>query len=86
MKTIILISLLIIAAACTDNQKARKFGGTEEIRLPTGEKLIVATWKESNLWYLTEPMPEGYQPQTKIFRESSNYGVWNGSVKFIESR
>lgn len=91
MKTkFILILLLVILSvalgSCTKNQSARKFGGAEEIKLQPGERLVLATWKESNLWYLTEPMDSGYIPKKLIFRETSNFGVWEGTVTFIESR
>jgi hypothetical protein len=86
-KTLLAIAVLLLAfASCTDNARSRRFGGESEVKLPAGEMLITATWKESDLWYLTAPMPEGYVPQTKIFRESSSMGVWEGTVQFIESK
>ena len=73
-------------SSCTENQMARKFGGSTTIELPAGEKLIEATWKDDNLWYLTEPMESGYVPKTKIFREDSSWGMLKGEVKFVEKR
>lgn len=73
-------------SSCSENQRARKFGGEMIIRLKPGEKLMMATWKESNLFYLTEPMEEGYIPKEKNFYENSSYGLWQTHVKFIESR
>ena len=73
-------------SSCTENKMARKFGGSTTIELPAGEKLIEATWKDDNLWYLTEPMESGYVPKTKIFREDSSWGVLKGEVKFVEKR
>lgn len=72
--------------ACTENERARTYGGEQTVKLPKGEKLIEATWKESNLWYLTEPMDSDYVPKTKVFKESSDFGVWNGKIIFIESK
>ncbi len=90
MKTICNLLILIILAtatiSCTENQRARNFGGTETINLPKGEKLVVATWKETNLWYLTEPMDSSYVPKIKIFREESSYGMLEGTVTFVESK
>jgi hypothetical protein len=82
----ILFALLIVATSCTDNTEARRFGGTETINLPPGQKLMTATWKELDLWYVTEPMDSAYVPKTKTFHESSNVGFWNGTVVFVESR
>ena len=87
MKIIItLVALLTIATSCTEQHIARKYGGKLKIELPKGEKLMMATWKEANLFYLTEPMDSGYIPKKKVFRESSNFGVWESEITFIERR
>lgn len=90
MKTIkILIALVAVAsvfASCTEQQMVRRFGGGMSIELPKGEKLIMATWKETNLFYLTEPMDSGYTPKTKVFRESSSFGVLESEITFIETK
>ena len=87
MRRILFILMTILFfISCTENQMARKFGGTAEVKLPRGEKLLMVTWKETNLFYLTEPMDSDYIPKTKIFREDSNYGLIESKVIFIESR
>lgn len=83
---LLFISSIVTIGSCTENQRARNFGGTETIKLNPGRRLILATWKQDNLWYLTEPMPEGYVPQEKVFVENSSYGVMEGTVVFIERR
>lgn len=65
---------------------SRSFGGDMTIKLEPGEKLIEATWKNNNIWYLTEPMESDYVPKVKIFKESSMGGVFEESVTFIETR
>ena len=85
-KYVFLLFALVAMCSCTQNQMARSYGGKMTIELPKGEKLINATWKEANLFYLTEPMEEGYVPKTKKFRESSNFGVWESEITFVESR
>lgn len=82
----LLILVLGFLTSCTDNYKARHLGGTETITLPKGQLLIAATWKETSLWYLTEPMPEGYVPRTKIFQEKSGAGLIEGTIVFIETK
>jgi hypothetical protein len=91
----IVVSVLAIIFAfamqsCTENQKARNYGGTETFRLEPGQKLLNATWKgekgSSNLWYLTRPMKANETADTLYFKESSDYGVWQGTVVFIESK
>lgn len=39
-----------------------------------------------NIWYLTEPMEEGYQPKKYEFKEKSNLGAMEGKITFIEMR
>lgn len=85
-KYLFLLFALVAMCSCTQNQMARTYGGKMTIELPKGEKLINATWKEANLFYLTEPMEEGYIPKSKKFRESSNFGVWESEITFVESR
>lgn len=83
---ITLVALLTIATSCTEQHIARRYGGKLKIELPKGEKLMMATWKEANLFYLTEPMDSGYIPKKKVFRESSNLGVWESEITFIERK
>ena len=89
MKKAILFSLIIfIATSCTENTKAKMFGGTMTINLPHGQRLINATWKSgkngSDLWYLTEPMDTAQKPRKLTFHEKSDMGVWEGTVIFVE--
>ena len=64
----------------------RTYGGDMTIKLEPGEKLIMATWKNNNLWYLTEQMDSDYIPKTKVLKESSLFGVMEGTVTFVETR
>ena len=73
-------------SSCTENKMARKFGGSTTVELPAGEKLVEVTWKDDNIWILTEPMDSDYTPKTKIFREDSSWDILEGEVKFIEKR
>ena len=83
---ITLVALLTIATSCTEQHIARRYGGKLKIELPKGEKLIMTTWKETNIFYLTEPMDSGYIPKKKVFRESSSFGVWEAEITFIERK
>lgn len=87
MKKILLISMLMMLLGfCSCNYCTRNFGGASTINLEKGERLVDVTWKRSSLWYLTEPMEDDYIPKTKIFKESSNFGILEGKVTFIESK
>ncbi len=78
--------ICLLSAGCTENQRARQFGGTSTQTLPAGQKLLVATWKQDNLWLLTRPMKTGESPEVYEFRESSSFGVMEGKVIIKESK
>jgi uncharacterized lipoprotein YehR (DUF1307 family) len=86
MKKIAIAIVIASLSACTDNQRTKMFGGTMEIEVPKGTKVINATWKETELWYLTRPMTSADSAQEVIFREKSGYGVSEGKVIFKESK
>ncbi len=84
MKKLIILSLVLFS--CTENTRAKRWGGSQTIELPPNVKLMEVTWKEGNMWYLTEPMDSSYIPKTKIFQEKSGFGVMEGNVTFVETR
>lgn len=87
MKKFTLLLVLLVAISlsnCTKNQRARSFGGNETVELPEGQKLIEATWKGEDLWYLTRDRREGEPVETYTFKEQSSYGLIQGTVTFNE--
>jgi hypothetical protein len=76
--------VVISLSSCTQNEIAKKYGGTAIVKLPKGQKLVNTTWKEQNLWYLTRKMKEGEKPEQYFFKEESNFGVIEGTVIFQE--
>jgi len=88
----ICIILIIIfgAASCTDNQRAKSFGGTSTINLPAGEKLVTVTWKgEADIWYLTRPMKSTDSVETYYFHQDKGAMLnitGNGEVILKESK
>ena len=73
--TMVAITLLALAS-CTDNQRARDYGGTETVKLEPQEKFINITWKQDNLWIVVQDTITG----TYYAREKSSFGVWEGKV------
>lgn len=67
-----------ILTSCTQNQRARSFGGNEIVKLPEHNILINSTWKQDNLWILTKDTLTG----KLYFRESSSFGLLEGSIEF----
>ena len=79
-------SAILFLASCTQNERAKAFGGTASVDLPSNQKLVTATWKDQNLWYLTRPMRSDETPETYTLKESSSYGLVEGTVIFNESK
>jgi hypothetical protein len=86
MKKLIVILLMFLCLTSCEQTITRTIGGTTKIELEPGEKLIEATWKGDDIWYLVEPMDSNYVPKTKTFKESSRIGVLEGKVIFYEKR
>jgi len=72
---LILLSILFIYS-CTDNERARNWGGTEEVKLKKNHTLITVTWKETSLWILTKDTITGIN----YFQEKSPYGIKEGTI------
>ena len=83
---VIAISILFGASSCTENQRARTFGGTSTIQVEKGKKVMMATWKGEDLFYMVEDMEDDYVPHNKELIESSSWGVIESKVIFKESR
>lgn len=90
MKLKSILAAVLVAAffftACTENQKAKNYGGTATIQLEPNTKLINAIWKKDDLWYLTRPMLAHEKADTLYFKEQSSYGVWEGTYIIYETK
>lgn len=85
-RLIIAICAILSIVGCTQNQKAKNYGGKAEITLPAGEKLVMATWKDDDLWYLTRPMLATDSAISYTFKEESSFGVWEGTYIIHEKK
>jgi hypothetical protein len=86
MRKILYLLPVLLLFGCTENQRAKNWGGNAKLDLPKGEKLITVTWKESEIWYLTRPMGVDEVAETYKFREESNFGIMEGTVTIIEHK
>ena len=77
-------TLIIGAAGC--QSAAKNFGGDYTLKLPKNEKLVMVTWKDNSLWYLTKPMTEDDIAETYKFQESSDLGIMEGTVTVVETK
>ena len=75
-KLIFLFALVVTLFSCTENERAKIYGGKLDYRLKPNEVLINATWKEGELWILSKDTITGIH----YFREKSNFGMMEGEV------
>lgn len=77
---------LFLLSSCTEQIRARNFGGSTTVDLACGNKVVNATWKNVDLWVLTKPMKAADTPEEYSFSEHSAWGVIQGTVVIKESR
>jgi hypothetical protein len=80
MKSLILLFSILLLAGCTENARARKFGGAATYRVEAHQKVVNVTWKEADLWILTRPAKDGEVPETLKFQEKSSLGILEGTI------
>jgi uncharacterized lipoprotein YehR (DUF1307 family) len=77
MKKIFVIAIATLSlVSCTENERARRFGGVEEVELKPNEVVLNVTWKENEMWICTKDTTTN----TVYFREKSSWGVMEGTV------
>lgn len=86
-KVLVCILGLILCLGTTGCQSITKdYGGSTTIELEANQKLEEITWKDDSLWYLTRPMTKDDIAETHTFQQSSNFGVFEGTVTIIEHK
>lgn len=83
---IVVLAVLLVAGIYLFRPQslAKNWGGNTTIDLDPGVKLEEITWKDNSLWYLTRPMREGEEAEIYTFKQSSNFGLIEGTVKIVE--
>jgi hypothetical protein len=84
MRTILVMLGLLLLGGCTEQIRAKSFGGSTSTTMPQGQKVVCATWKDADLWILTRPMRPDEKAETLTLRESSSWGVMRGQVTIVE--
>jgi len=84
MVMILIVGISMMATSCTENTRAKSFGGKMTINLEQNVKLVNVTWKESDMWILTRPMRAGETPEVYKFVEKSSFGVMEGEITIVE--
>lgn len=78
MKNFLLTFLLIVTFSCTENSRARSWGGTQTLKIKSNEEFINMAWKGNDLWVITKDTLTG----TVYAREKSSYGLMQGKIIF----
>lgn len=79
--------IAVLSLTGCDQTMAREFGGSITLTLEPNQKLEMITWKDDDsLWYLTRPMREDEEPETHTFQQSSEFGVFEGTVTVVETK
>jgi hypothetical protein len=75
-KLMMILVAMVVMSSCTENVRARHFGGTETLALKPNEKVLNVTWKDNEMWVCTQDTITG----VVYFREKSSWGVMEGTV------
>ena len=75
-KLMMILVAMVVMSSCTENVRARHFGGTETLALKPNEVVLNVTWKESQMWVCTQDTVT----RVVYFREKSSWGVMEGTV------
>ena len=63
---------LIMILACTENERARDWGGTVDIDVPCDHQVFDVTWKGDNFWYATQDPPKDWTPRNPPSSDGGN--------------
>ena len=77
-------AMLALCVSGCSNLTTRYVGGEMVVNLPKGKKLVNATWKDGDLWYLVRDIKIDETPEIIEFIEKSTLGVAEGKVVFKE--
>jgi hypothetical protein len=76
MKKVLIVLAVIAMISCTENSRAKRWGGSETVTLKKNEVLVNLTWKDSDLWVLSKDTLTGI----KYLREKSSWGMMEGEI------
>ena len=86
IRIIVFVILIALMNGCTEQDRARYFGGTSTVELEENKKLVNLTWKDGDLWILTKDMLPTDVAETYTFKEDSPYGVIEGLIIIKEKK
>lgn len=79
-----ILVILITIAGCNQQMMSKNYGGSMEIELDQGKKLVNCTWKDTDMWILVTDRATNEVAKTYEFVEKSTYGVMEGKITIKE--
>jgi hypothetical protein len=76
MKKVLIVLAIVVMISCTENSRARSWGGSETVTLKKNEVLVNLAWKNSDLWVLSKDT----LTNVKYLREKSSWGMVEGEI------
>jgi len=74
-------ALALMTVGCSENSRAKAFGGTMNVEIPADQTFVNVTWKEASLWILTKDRTAtDMDYSTYHFTEDSTGGWFEGEV------
>lgn len=83
---LILMGVMLMTLLTGCQSVAKTMGGSVTLKLKPNQKLEEITWKDDSLWYLTRPMTENDTAETHTFQQSTDFGVFEGTVTIVETK
>lgn len=78
---LILATCMIAFTGCSENSRAKAFGGTMNFEVPSDQAFVNVTWKDESLWVLTKDRAvTDTDYSTYHFIEDSSGGWFEGDV------
>ena len=84
LRPIVISLALSFTTGCTRQERVKQYGGTMTEDLPAGQKFVTVTWEQTHLWIATRPALPGEQPTRITVHESSNFGIYQGTIYIQE--
>lgn len=80
--TPMLFFVLMATLTSCDQERTKYFGGSTTIELKPNEKFLNMSWKENNIWVVTQDTLTGIS----YSREYSEHGIFNGEVEILPAK
>ena len=85
----LMLLVVFMSVSCTQEQRAKNWGGSYDYELPVNQKLVDVTWKGDDTWVLYRDMRENEKAETYTYVQQKGKVfslTGSGTIIFIESK